>query len=185
MSPDPKACLPAKTKVATSSLVGNKSLRDVAESETSEVALVNPKTVADETLASVCKILMAKNEVRDLDAFEARTSVGAQGAFGFSVLNFAGELLHCVLLEKNLILLATLLLGSGTQVNQLLLLDQIMALAHIWLLLLKIVASRPSPIWLLARVKVQSFVNNIQGNQSFPSGHSEFFSLIAAAAWKE
>jgi hypothetical protein len=180
VSPDPKAWLPAKTKVATSSLVGNKSLRDVAESETSEVALVNPKTVA-----SVCKILMAKNEVRDLDAFEARTSVGAQGAFGFSVLNFAGELLQCVLLEKNLILLATLLLGSGTQVNQLLLLDQIMALAHIWLLLLKIVASRPSPIWLLARVKVQSFVNNIQGNQSFPSGHSEFFSLIAAAAWKE
>jgi membrane-associated phospholipid phosphatase len=183
--PDLKARLPVETRIVTSSLVGNKSLRDIAELETSEIALVNPKTMADEILASVYKIPMAKSEVSDLDAFEARLSVGVQGAFDFSVLNFAGKLLHYILLEKNLILLATLLLGSGMWVNQLLLLGQIVALAHIWLLLLKIIASRPRPVWLPARIRVQSFVNDIQGDGSFPSGHSGFFTLIAAAAWKE
>ena len=80
------------------------------------------------------------------------------------MLNFAGELLHCILLEKNLILLATLLLGSGIWVFQLVLLGQIVALAQTWLLLLKIVACRPRPVWLPTRAQVQSFVDDIQGD---------------------
>jgi membrane-associated phospholipid phosphatase len=182
---DLKARLPMETRIVTSSLVGNKSLRGVAELQTSEIALVNPKTMADEILAAVYKIPMAKSEVSDLNAFEARLSVGVQRAFNFSALNFVGRLLHYILLEKNLIVLATVLLGSGLWVSQLILLGQIVALAHTWLLLLKIIASRPRPVWLPAHIKVQSFVDDIQADGSFPSGHSGFFTLIAAAAWKE
>jgi hypothetical protein len=46
-------------------------------------------------------------------------------------------------------------------------------------------SSRPCQVWLPARIQVQSFVGDIQGDGSFPSGHSGFFTLIAAAAWKE
>jgi hypothetical protein len=88
-------------------------LRGIAELQTSEIALVNPQTMADEILASVYKIRMTKSELRDLDAFEARLSVGVQRAFNFSVLNFVGRLLHYILLQENLIVLATVLLGSG------------------------------------------------------------------------
>jgi hypothetical protein len=69
--------------------------------------------MADEILNAVYKIPMAKSEVSDLDAFEARLSVGVQRAFNFSALNFVGRLLYYIRLENNLIVLATVLLGSG------------------------------------------------------------------------
>jgi hypothetical protein len=103
----------SKGTTSRSSVVGNKGLRGIAELQTSEIALVNPQTMADEILASVYKIRMTKSELRDLDAFEARLSVGVQRAFNFSVLNFVGRLLHYILLQENLIVLATVLLGSG------------------------------------------------------------------------
>jgi hypothetical protein len=105
--------------------------------------------------------------------------------FNFSVLNFVGRLLLYILLQENLIVLATVLLGSGMWVSQLILLGQIVALSHTWLLLLKIIVRRPRPVWLPARIKVQSFVDDIQGDGSFPSGHSAFLTLIAAAACEE
>jgi hypothetical protein len=160
-------------------------LRGIAELQTSEIALVNPQPMADEILASDYKIPMAKSELSELDAFEARLSVGVQRVFNFSVLNFVGRLLLYILLQENLIVLATVLLGSGMWVSQLILLGQIVALVNIWLLLLKIVARRPRPVWLPARIKIQSFVDDIQGDGGFPSGQTGFFSLIAAAAYKE
>lgn len=180
-----KSRLASDTKVVTSSLISNKALVEVGDIQASQVAVVNPKTKADEILAAVYDIAMATSQVSRLNATEASISQWCQRALDISVLNVLGKLLHYTLLEKNLILLAMLLLGSGLWWTQLLLLAQMTALAHIWLLLLKIMVQRPRPVWLPTHFAVKSLVDNIQPDGSFPSGHTGFLVLIASTALHE
>jgi hypothetical protein len=70
-----KARLPEQTLVVTSSLVDNKQLHEIEGLRVSQIVLINPRTIADEILASVYNIPMAKSDCSPVDAYEAKWSM--------------------------------------------------------------------------------------------------------------
>lgn len=175
------------TKIVTSTLIDNEDLfKNFERPRTNdEIVVVNPETMADEILAAVYEIPMAYTKVNRFDAFESNILVSCQRALNSRVVDIIATTLHYFLLEKNLILFALLIFGSGIWSTQLMLFAHMTALAHIWLLLLKVVIKRPRPVWLPDRFGVRSGVNDLQCDASFPSGHTGFLTLLAAVAFHE
>ena len=179
------ARIPVETRVLTSSLIGNEGLGKFKDLMPNEIALLNPKTMADEMLASVYDIPMIHARCSKLDAIEADLAKWVQKNLDFVVFNYIGKLMHFVLLEKNLILVAVLLVGSGRWSTQIFLLGKMTALAHYWILLVKIIVRRARPVWLPLHMGIKSGVSDIQADGSFPSGHTGFLALIATVAYRE
>lgn len=69
-----------------------------------------------------------------LDQWDAKVCAWLQKAVNFRLLDLFGKVLHFILLEKYLILLAVLVVGSGIWSTQIFLLAQMVALSHYWLL---------------------------------------------------
>ena len=173
--------LPNGIHFVTNRLVENPKLIGISDSE---IALVDPVTPADEFIAACHHIPMARVTVgTSFDRHEVKINEKLQDLGGVAKRMSQG--FHHIFIERNLILVATTLFASGLWPSELLLLAQMTTMVQVSLLTIKLWINRPRPVWLSATQPVQSLVDDLQVDSSFPSGHSSFFALLAITSFYE
>ena len=182
---DLKIRIPARIRAVTTSLTNRNIYQRVPNIRTSEIVLINPISKVEAMLAAAYDIPMAHSHCSEIDLFEAKISLFVQWAFDWKLANYVGILLHYVVLEKHIILLATCVYVCGQYQSEILLLAQIVALGQGFVILFKYVIRRNRPVWLPMHIGIKSGVNDIQSDESFPSGHTTFFGMITTTLFWE